>query len=312
MIRNAYSERNCGLDIEYLKEFITLADKLNFSQAASAHYITQPALTKHIQILENELGADLFYRSRQAVRLTPMGELFLPEAEKVVNAWSDAALLIRKEKAQYSSSLSISFIDPLIRKQLPQWLKILHEKYPGIHVALAPADTLNAAELLANHTCDVAATLQLPNFTHPDFETYSLYQDPICLFAPKTHRFADYKSLFLKDLNDEVVLLPSMDFAGEFRQFVEKQLKRSGARVTFTRCVNSAREAFMLMNAGVGVWIAPQHQQIFSPEDTVIVPILDPGFYANVVLMWPKTDPNPNVSTLIHIISSDTLPEING
>ena len=289
------------MDIEYIKEFLTLAELLNFSQAANEHYITQPALTRHIQVLEGELGAKLFFRSRQSVRLTPVGELFVPEAKKIVDACSNAVCVIRQAVEQYTSSLAVSFLDPLIREEMPKWMKVFRERYPAVQVTFVPVNTLSAAEQLQNRTCDIAATLQMPNFTHPDFETFPLYTDTICLYVPEGHRYAGCEEIRLQDLDGEVILLPSPAFAGEFRQYVEQQLKRAEAKVIFMRYVDSAREAFILTASGAGVWIAPKHQAIFSSAGIMAVPITDPDFHVNVVLMWPRENANPNVGKLIQI-----------
>ena len=297
-----FYERRYRMDIEYIKEFLTLAELLNFSQAASEHYITQPALTRHIQVLEGELGAELFYRSRQSVRLTPVGELFVPEAKKIVDACSDAVRVVRQAANQYTSSLTVSFLDPLIREEMPKWMKVFRERYPAVQVAFVPVNMLSAAEQLQNRTCDIAATLQMPNFTHPDFETFPLYTDTICLYVPEGHRFSGRKEIHLKDLSGEVLLLPSQTLAGEFRQYIEQQLRRAGAKVIFTRYVDSAREAFLLSASGAGVWIAPKHQAIFSSAGILAIPITDPGFYVKVILMWPGKGANPNVYKFIDIV----------
>ena len=298
------------MDIEYLKEFITLAEKLNFSQAAGDHYITQPALTKHIKQLETELGTGLFYRNRQKVRLTPMGELFLPEAEKIVSACADAVRVLREAQAQYAASLKISFLDPVIREEMPQWIKSFHEKFPDVQLTFSPTNRLTAAEQLNNHECDLAATLQMPDFVHPDFETLCLRPDPICLFVSKEHPLAGADSICLQDLNGESLLLPSEDFAKEFRRYMELRLKRANIKAGLIRYVNSAREAFLLTDVGAGIWLAPQHQRIFSSGNTVCIPVSDPEFYVNIVLMWPGQSANPNVEKLIRVITDSAGPVV--
>ena len=288
--------------IETLKEFITLAEKLNFSQTAHAHYITQPVLTKHIQQLENELGTTLFFRDRQSVQLTPMGELFLPDAMSIVSTYNNARRKIDMAQKGFSSSFVIAFLDAAIREQLPVWIQEFSAEYPNVQIDCTSTNILGAAEQLRNRDCDLAVTLQMPQLDYPDFNSRLLYRDPVCLFVPQSHRFAECSSIRLEDLSSETFIMASSDFVKDYRIFLEQVFKKSRVKIASSRFVSSVEQAFMLVNAGVGVLLAPSHQRLFSGSNIREIPIDEEDLYVNVVLMWLKSNANPNVANFVRMV----------
>lgn len=84
------------MDINRLNEFITLATLLNYSKAANQLYLTQPALSRHIHDLEQTLGTQLFIRDTHNVHLTSVGEIFLKEAQEIIQRYNHALDLIQR------------------------------------------------------------------------------------------------------------------------------------------------------------------------------------------------------------------------
>jgi DNA-binding transcriptional LysR family regulator len=76
-----------GRDLRY---FVAIAEELHFTRAAERLYVSQPALSKQIRMLERQLGAELFERDRQGVALTLVGAALLPHARRVLAAWDQA------------------------------------------------------------------------------------------------------------------------------------------------------------------------------------------------------------------------------
>src|SRR5476649_336466 len=73
-----------------LRYFVAVAEDLHFTRAAERLFVSQPALSKQIRMLERQLGSDLFVRNRRAVELTPAGAALLPAARHLLAEWDDA------------------------------------------------------------------------------------------------------------------------------------------------------------------------------------------------------------------------------
>ncbi|MDG2950035.1 LysR family transcriptional regulator [Exercitatus varius] len=112
-----------NLEITWLKDCIVLAEKLNFSQAATTRYVTQSAFSRRIQALEQWVGTPLFVRNRRGVQLTPAGEKFcskVPEILRIIdNTRNEALDMADKNRSDVviaaTYSLSFSFFPELLR-----------------------------------------------------------------------------------------------------------------------------------------------------------------------------------------------------
>jgi DNA-binding transcriptional LysR family regulator len=93
-----------GRDLRY---FVAVAAELHFTRAAERLYVSQPALSKQIRMLERQLGADLFERDRQQVSLTKAGEALLPHARRVLAEWDAAAQAVEQAKAAQRATLTV-------------------------------------------------------------------------------------------------------------------------------------------------------------------------------------------------------------
>src|SRR4051812_35164089 len=93
-----------GRDLRY---FAVVAEELSFTRAAERLFVSQPALSKQIRMLEKQLGADLFRRDRRTVRLTAVGEALLPHARTLIAAWEEARAAVDDAKSAERHTLVI-------------------------------------------------------------------------------------------------------------------------------------------------------------------------------------------------------------
>ena len=91
-----------GRDLRY---FVAVAEDLHFTRAAERLFISQPALSKQIRMLERQLGAPLFLRGSDGVRLTPIGEALLPHAREVLAAWDRGWAAAEEAKSRQAATL---------------------------------------------------------------------------------------------------------------------------------------------------------------------------------------------------------------
>ena len=108
------------MDINRLNEFITLATLLNYSKAANQLYLTQPALSRHIHDLEQTLGTQLFIRDTHNVHLTSVGEIFLKEAQEIIQRYNHALDLIKEVSQRFVKeriAVSLNDLDALLKQQ---------------------------------------------------------------------------------------------------------------------------------------------------------------------------------------------------
>src|SRR3982074_3078041 len=143
-----------GRDLRY---FVTVADELHFTRAAERLFVSQPALSKQVRMLERQLGARLFERDRQGVGLTQVGAVLLPHARRVLAEWDAAWEAAERAKSQQRATLVVGMsTSPGRSGRLPAIRSRFTAAHPEARVNLHQVSWDDATAGLADGTADVA------------------------------------------------------------------------------------------------------------------------------------------------------------
>ena len=142
------------MDQKQLAYFIAVAKYRNFSRAAQDFYLTQPAISHQIKMLEKELDTELFVRNTKKVTLTDSGELFLEDAKSILDAMEQAKQKLDLAKEQ-PSVLRISHLSAPTHQFLPEVVNQFHIRYPHIKIKLMRQDALQISETAARQDADI-------------------------------------------------------------------------------------------------------------------------------------------------------------
>ena len=292
------------MDIDILSEFLVLAEKLNYTETASALYLAQPVLSRHIRLLEEELGTALFRRNRQSVELTKMGELFLEDASMIVETWKQSKRKIERAMNVYESSLTICFLDAASRDYLPVWITQFFAENPSVSLELKSVGIPQTFQLMEKRDADLALTLRSTKEDESTYQMKHLYRDPLMLVVPKTHPLTKRKSVKLSELREERFIMSSPDLVSDYQMFVDELLKKAGITKVNKKIVDSVEQGFMLIESQYGIGIVPKHQKYFATDRVCFIPIEDENCYVDVVLAWKWDNKNPNIQKFIHVVET--------
>ena len=148
------------MDQKQLTYFIAVAKYRNFSRAAQDFYLTQPAISHQIKMLEKELDTELFVRNTKKVTLTDSGELFLEDAKSILDAMEQAKQKLDLAKEQ-PSVLRISHLSAPTHQFLPEVVNQFHIRYPHIKSKLIRQDALQISETAARQDADIDYSMML-------------------------------------------------------------------------------------------------------------------------------------------------------
>lgn len=148
------------MDTDLLKTFLEVSRTRHFGRAAESLYLTQSAVSFRIRQLENQLGANLFTRHRNNIRLTPAGERLLPYAENLIGTWQIA----KKEvaRSQQHSQLSIGATASLWEAFLTPWLNELYQQRPLLQLEARIALRQTLIKQLHERQLDLLITTESP------------------------------------------------------------------------------------------------------------------------------------------------------
>ena len=193
------------MDLTQIRHFLALARTLNFTRAAEACNVTQPALTKSIQRLEEELGGPLLLRERALTQLTPLGRAMLPLLEQTHAAAERAKEHAAGLKLQASCPLRVGFAPDAPTPPFAPLFNELATRLPGFKVTLAEAGCTGLFDALLHGTLDAAVVTGASAL--PDrLNRWALFPDALVLLMPPGHPLAGSDPVPLAALDGAAVV----------------------------------------------------------------------------------------------------------
>lgn len=267
------------MEIHEIRYFMALCRTLNFTKAADACHVSQPALTRAIQKMEDELGGLLFSRERGNTHLTELGRLVRPHLEDVI-ARTDAA----KETAGRFLSLDnaplrlgvMCTIGPV---RFVSFLSEFRIQNPGIEVTLVESTPDLLTESLTRGETDLALLARPGGFDSP-LRAIPLYRERFVVACSAGHRFASQAAVPVSALNGESYLAR---VNCEHQDVLRETCRSHGAQLR--RSYNSEREDWILtmVAAGMGVCLLPEYSN--TVPGVVGRPMVDPVVEREVCLV---------------------------
>lgn len=213
------------MHLEQLKNFLVVADVLNYHKAAEKILIAQPALSRQIMQLEEEVGATLFDRSKKRICLTPAGRVFREDAEAIVSQWNQSKLKARLVHEGKAGKLRVGHSSSAMHTLIPCLLRYFRLHSPDLKLTLTESNNLHVFEMLTTNKIDFGF---LPNaMISEGFKSITVYRENYMLILPKT---GDHKpkSKNLKNYrNDKWILHPASDGIG-YMESIQRIFERAG------------------------------------------------------------------------------------
>lgn len=215
------------MELRQLEYFIAVASEMNFSRAAQRVHVVQSALSTSVGKLENELGVDLFDRSKQQIRITPAGELFREHARRVIHAARVARDSISNYRGELSGTVELGSLISFGALDLPRVLGDFHRAYPFVRVKLRQSQTGSMTYLsaIADGSLDLAL-VSAPDRFPARIEMRLLSQEQMMYVCRPDHHLAQRDKVVITDLAGEELI----GFPTEFglRRLIEDAFTAAG------------------------------------------------------------------------------------
>jgi DNA-binding transcriptional LysR family regulator len=267
------------MELREIRYFLALARTLNFTRAAEACEVTQPALTRAIQKLERELGGPLFARERGNTHLTSLGRLVRPQLEVLYEQSQAVGRQAEQHRRLAVSDLRLGVMCSIGPSRLAHLVQCFHEAHPGVAISMADATPDRLPERLLAGDYD-AALLSRPELDGTRFIAEPLYSERTMVACARSHRFAERAEIGMADLHGETYLLR---VNCENRPALAERLREVGAMLRVA--VRSEREDWIqsLVAAGLGVCFLPEFSAV-QPE-IVLRPVRDAPLAREICLV---------------------------
>ena len=259
------------MEMHEIKYFLAACRTLNFHRAAELSHVSQPALTRAVQKLEAELGAHLFHRERNQIRVTDFGRLMRSHLEQVLRETDTAKVAARSFLKLEAAPLALGVMCTIGPLRFVGFLNDFREQHPGIEVSVIENVPGRLSELLLAGTLDIALMAQ-PSPFDARLNVAPIFRERFGLAFPVGHRFEQRNTLHVTDVRGENYL---SRINCEYRDYLGELCSRHG--VTIRRAYRSEREDWIMamVAAGMGICFLPEfsavhpgirHRLVTEPE----------------------------------------------
>lgn len=304
------------MDLGQLREFIALAERLNFSAAAKHLFIAQPVLSRHIADLERQLGVQLFIRNKHSVQLTAVGELLLEESQALLARYEELLQKIRLAASGLTGSLKIGFLEAPVKKFLAPLAAHFNGVNPKIQLHLFSFDIsgeLNHAlwndEIDIGFTLSIDLTKGLPNSTRLSWQT--LYSDVFSAVVRHDHPLAGESSTSLSNLAHEPLIMLIRDPYQEGFKYTLELYGSRGFSPNIVKKTSRIDTLLLMVEMGMGIAILPRHTQIYANPTVRFIDLEGDDSRFDVIVAWKTNNSNPAILPFIkeiEIASENYLP----
>jgi DNA-binding transcriptional LysR family regulator len=243
-------------ELSQLRCFVAVGEELHFGRAAERLHMTQPPLSRQIRLLEHQVGTPLLERTNRVVRFTAAGKAFFPEAARILRRAEEAAETARRVAKGDRGSIAIGFTAAFGYGLLPQLVRRLHQRAPGISLALKEMVTSEQLEALDAGQLDVG--LMRPHARHGGLETVLLGHEALMLAIPQREANRWPRCPTPACLDGKAFIHYSPYEAGYFHQLVQGCLDRSDIQPDVVDYVPQIHTMLALVDSGIGVAVTPE------------------------------------------------------
>ena len=295
-----------------LRYIVALAQVRHFGRAAESCFVSQPTLSVGIRKLEDELGVSIFERSANEVSVTPIGEVIVAQASRVLEESGQIKVLAQQGKDPLSGPLRLGLIYTISPYLLPHLIPKLHKRAPHMPLLIEENFTARLAEQLKQGKLD-AIILSLP-FDEPGMMTQPLYDEPFEVVLPVAHEWAKRKSIKADELAQESLLL-----LGSGHCFRDQVMQVCPALNRFSASAGSIQKTLEgssletirhMVASGAGITVLPCSAVGTSRKESKLLafrPFAKPVPARRVALVWRKSFPRPQALEMVRqaVLSCD-------
>jgi DNA-binding transcriptional LysR family regulator len=276
------------MELRQLRYFAIVARELNFTRAAARLHVAQPALSRQVKQLEEELGVPLLVRDNRKVSLTPRGQSFLAEAESILEQ-SERAM--QRARGAEQQCLNIGYVWGLFHTTVPQALQNLRKLVPAISVNLFDMSAAEQGRALAAGRIDAGFIGLAFEAEAAQLEKVRVGSTRFVIALPDVHALAKSRTIKLSALQKDVFLSISDEHFPGASQVMLRACAKAGFKPRTLRVAERGHTILSLVAAGCGVALLPESLTALPHAHVIFRPSAEPVTAELFVAFRSNLDP---------------------
>jgi DNA-binding transcriptional LysR family regulator len=297
------------MELRHLRYFVAVGEEQHYGRGAHRLRVAQPALSRQIQDLEEEVGFKLFERLSRGVKLSTAGKVFLEEARRILQQVDDATRRAKRVAAGQTGTLRAGFIESMSwHGVVPDSFRQFRERLPDAELQIKPLSSLEQVAAIRSGQLDAGFLFTIANIDR-ELAQLDIALVNLMLAVPKRHPLAKSKSLRLRDLRSVSFIWFPRRESPLFYDGLMHACFRGGLKSPHIvqEGVNEAT-ILSLVSCGLGVAFVSSATRWRCPESVVLLSVTDLKLPLPFALVWRKD----NASVLLAKFVADvrSLPEV--
>ena len=271
------------MDIDYIHEFVVLADTGNYMEAADKLFLTQSSLTRHIQKLEADLGVLLFDRSTRHIELNKYGNLFMPYARQISQLQKEYTTTFCNELNRERGTIRIGAIPVMAQYQITDILARFQQENRTFMLDIQEADSLKLIQMLRDEEIDFAVIRESDDASSA-FCKIPITQDTLAALMPAGHPLAVKDHIELKQLYRDSFLLLGRDTF--MYSLCVRECRSAGFEPHIAFTSNRVDNIIGLVSKGMGVGLLTKRPVMSANHSEIAVVDILPAITTTISLAY--------------------------
>jgi LysR family transcriptional regulator, benzoate and cis,cis-muconate-responsive activator of ben and cat genes len=281
------------MELRHLRYFMAAAEVENVSRAAVKLHLSQPALSRQIRDLEQEVGFALFERSPRSMHLTPAGKTFLEEVRAVLQRVEDAVNRARAVATGGQAELHVGYAPSPMVRIMPPALRVFQAESPGVRVRLHDLSTEEMLSGVRDGKLELAFLVRPNRARLRGLHFEELARESMCLTVPPSHELARAGSVSLAQASRLPLVTFSRKEYPEYHEYLEALFASVKPRLRITEEHDSASSLIAAVESGAGVAIVPRSFSCSAGPRLTLLPLTPEPERIVLGAVWPDAGLKP-------------------
>jgi DNA-binding transcriptional LysR family regulator len=299
------------MELRHLRYFVAVGEEQHYGRAAERLRIAQPALSRQIHDLEEEIGVKLFDRMPRGVKISAAGNSFLEDARRILQQVNEATMRAGRAARGQSGSLRVGFTEfASWRGVVPDSFRRFRARQPDAELQLSLSSSLEQIDALRSRRLDAGFVffMQKPD---PDLNQLLVAIHHLVLAAPKGHPLTRIRKLRLRDLNQTAfVWFPRRRSPAFYDRLMKECFRRGLKTPQIVQEAGDQATMLSLVSCRLGVAFVTDATRWRCPAGVVLLPVVDLNLPLTVSLVWRKDNTSPLLAKFVADVH--LLPEVRG
>lgn len=291
------------MELRHLRSFVAAAEGEHFGRAAELLRLPQPAISRHVKSLEEDLGLALFERAGRRIRLSLAGRFFLEDAKRILNDADRARERTRRVASGQVGTLRIGCNEPGSGYPIVlETMRAFREASPEVAIDLILMDSLPQVDALTSGQID-AGFIYRDARTEGGLDFRSMAEEHLLLAVSQTHPLSRKRHIKLTDLQGEPLIFLARSIAQPFYDLLVASCIAGGLSPKIVQEARSATMVLNLVSVGMGIGFVSSAMRGRQGQDVRLKPIPELKIPLHFDLVWRQGNAYPALTRFIELAS---------